>query len=159
MIKSEVGKGTTIIINLDQKIAENEETEISKKLETYEQTLYGDKRILLIDDDTEEIDYITEKLEKQEAKVSYSLYERDCVEKIKAKLKYDLIILDDTLGTSSALNVLNELKQIKGFKTPVVVMIDDNKEKIKLHYLKDGFQDCISKSKLDSELERVMKRF
>ncbi len=52
-----------------------------------------------------------------------------------------------------------ELKKIKDFKTPVVVMINDNKEKIKLQYLKDGFADCIMKSKLESEIDRVMKRF
>lgn len=38
-------------------------------------------------------------------------------------------------------------------------MINDNKEGIKLHYLKDGFADCIMKSKLDSEIKRIMKRF
>ena len=34
----------------------------------------------------------------------------------------------------------------------------DNKEFIKLHYLKDGFADVIMKSKLTSELERVLKK-
>ena len=67
--------------------------------------------------------------------------------------------MDDELGETSALEVLKELQQIKNFKTPVVVMINDNKEGIKLHYLKDGFADTISKSKLESEIDRIMKRF
>ena len=38
-------------------------------------------------------------------------------------------------------------------------MINDNKEGIKLQYLKDGFTDTISKSKLDTEINRIIKRF
>ncbi len=159
LVKSEENVGTTVIITLDQKIVENEETELSKKLESYEQTLYGDKRILVIDDDERELAQITSLLEADEAIVSSSVYERDCIEKARAKVKYDLIIIDDEMPNYSALAVLQELQKIKGFKTPVVVMINDNKEGIKLHYLKDGFADCVMKSKLDSEIKRIMKRF
>lgn len=159
MIKSEPGEGTTITIVLDQKIVESDKTEISKKIDSYEQTLYGDKRILVIDDDERELAQITSMLEEDEAIVSSSVYERDCIEKARAKVKYDLIILDDEMPNYSALAILQELQKIKGFKTPVVVMINDNKEGIKLHYLKDGFADCIMKSKLDSEIKRIMKRF
>ena len=38
-------------------------------------------------------------------------------------------------------------------------MINDNKEGIKLQYLKDGFADTISKSKLEIEINRIIKRF
>ena len=79
--------------------------------------------------------------------------------KIKLKEKYDYIIIDDVLPNSSALAVLEELKKVKDFKTPIIVMLNDNKEGIKLHYLKDGFADYIIKSKLDTELARIMKRF
>ena len=65
----------------------------------------------------------------------------------------------DETSTYSALDVLNELKKNKKFHTPVVIMIDDNKEFIKLHYLKDGFAECIMKSKLESEIDRIMKLF
>ena len=159
MIKSELGVGTTVTITLDQKIVETEETELTKKLESYEQTLYGNKKVLVVDDDEKELAGIVSQLEKQDVIVSSSVYGRDCIEKIRSRLKYDLIILDDELPNSSALGILQELQKIKGFKTPVVVMINDNKEGIKLHYMKDGFADCISKSKLDSEINRILKRF
>ena len=91
--------------------------------------------------------------------VNNTFYGRDCIEKISSKQKYDYIIIDDVLPNSSALAVLEELKKVKDFKIPVIVMLDDNKEGIKLHYLKDGFADYIIKSKLDTELARIMKRF
>lgn len=159
MIKSEEAKGTTITITLDQKIVETKETELSKKLENYEQAIYGDKKVLLIDDDEEELAKIKASLQKEDIEVSTSMFGRDAVERVIAKNKYDLIILDDELSDINALNILEELQKIKHFKTPVVVMINDNKEGIKLQYLKDGFTDTISKSKLDTEINRIIKRF
>lgn len=159
MVKSEINQGTTFTVVLDQKVVETEETELSKKLESYEQTIYGNKKVLIVDDDDKELREIVKQLEGEDIVVSSSIFGRDCIEKARAKVKYDLIILDDEMPNYSALAILQELQKIKGFKTPVVVMINDNKEGIKLHYLKDGFADCIMKSKLDSEIKRIMKRF
>lgn len=159
MIKSEQNVGTTVTIILEQKVVETSETEISKKLENYEQSLYGEKQVLIVDDDEIELEKIEKQISSDGIMVSSTVYGRDAIEKIRSKLKYDLIILDDDLGQTSALEVLKELQKEKNFKTPVVVMINDNKEKIKLHYLQDGFADTISKSKLESEIDRVMKRF
>ena len=159
MVKSEEKVGTTVSIVLEQKIVESKETEISKKLESYEQSLYRNKKVMVVDDDAKELAQITTWLENHDAEVSGSLFGRDAIEKIASNIKYDLIILDDETSTYSALDVLKELKKNKKFNTPVVVMINDNKEFIKLHYLQDGFADCIMKSKLESEINRIMKRF
>ena len=159
MVKSEDKVGTSINIVLEQKIVESNETEISKKLEIYEQSLYRNKKIMVVDDDAKELAKITTFLENHDAEVSGSLFGRDVIEKIASNMKFDLIILDDETSTYSALDVLNELKKNKKFHIPVVVMIDDNKEFIKLHYLQDGFAECIMKSKLESEIDRIMKLF
>ena len=159
MVKSDENVGTTVNIVLEQKIVESKETEISKKLESYEQSLYRNKRVMVVDDDAKELAKVTNFLENHDAEVSGSLFGRDIIEKIASNIKYDLIILDDETSTYSALDVLKELKKNKKFHTPVVVMIDDNKEFIKLHYLQDGFAECIMKSKLESEIDRIMKLF
>lgn len=159
MVKSDENAGTTITVILEQKVVESKETEISKKLESYEQTLYSNKRVMVVDDDAKELAKITTFLENHDAEVSGSLFGRDCIDKIASNIKYDLILLDDETSTYSALDVLKELKKNKKFNIPVVVMINDNKEFIKLHYLQDGFADCIMKSKLESEINRIMKRF
>ena len=159
MVKSELEGGTTVNIVLEQKIVESKETEISEKLESYEQSLYHNKRVMVVDDDAKELTQITTWLEDHDAEVSGSLFGRDIIEKIASNVKFDLIILDDETSTYSALEVLKELKKNKKFNIPVVVMIDDNKEFIRLHYLQDGFADCIMKSKLESEIDRIMKRF
>ena len=158
MIKSDEGKGTTVVITLDQKIVETKETEITKRLENYEQTLQNTKKILLIDDDEQELKKIVNLLAKENVDITSSMIGRDAIERIRNKNKYDLIILDDELTDITALAILQELKKINNFKIPVMVMINDNKETIKLEYLKDGFIDTISKSKLDTEIKRIIKR-
>ena len=114
---------------------------------------------MVVDDDAKELTKITSELEKSGANVSSSLFGRDIIEKVSNNQKFDLIILDDETSTYSGLEVLKELKKNHKFNTPVVIMIDDRKEFIKLEYLKDGFSDVILKSKLKSELERIMERF
>ena len=159
MIKSDEGKGTTVTVILDQKIVETRETELTKRLENYEQTLQNSKKVLLIDDDEEELEKISKQLEKESIEVTASMIGRDAIEKIRNKNKYDFIILDDELTGITAITILKELRTFKNFNTPVVVMINENKEGIRLAYLKDGFADIVSKSKLDSEIERILKRF
>lgn len=151
-------KGTTVSIIIDQKIVENAETEISKKLDLYEESLHLNKKIIIVDEDIKELTRISHYLEDKGNIVSSSLYANDVIEKINKKYKYDLIILDDETTSYSAYDVLKELKKIEKFNTPVVIMLDDNKDFIKLHYLKDGFADVIMKSKLTDELERVIKK-
>ena len=159
MIKSNEESGSTVSITIDQKIVESKDKEISKKLELYEESLQRNKKIMVVDDDTKELAAITNYLEENQMIVSGSLYARDAIEKIESSHKFDLIILDDETNTYSAYETLKELKKTGKFNTPVVIMIDDNKEFIKLHYLKDGFADVIMKSKLKKELDRVLKRF
>lgn len=159
IVKSGEGKGTEVSITFDQKIVKIKNSEVSKKLDLYEQSLYSNKRIMVVDDDAKELSKITTYLEKSDAIVSGSLFGRDVINKISSKQKYDLIILDDETDTISAYEVLKELKKNLKFNIPVVIMIDDNKEFIKLHFLKDGFADVIMKSKLNSELDRILKRF
>lgn len=159
IVKSGEGKGTEVSITIDQKIVKLKDNEISKKIDLYEQSLYSNKRIMVVDDDAKELSKITTYLEKSDAIVSGSLFGRDVIDKLSSKHNYDLIILDDETDTASAYEVLMELKKNPKFNIPVVIMIDDNKEFIKLHFLKDGFADVIMKSKLNSELDRILKRF
>jgi len=159
MIKSDEDSGTTVSITIDQKIVKTKDEDLQKKLEIYEESLYKNKKIMVVDDDAKELSEIVSFLEKNDAIVHSSLFGKDIIEKISNKHRYDLIILDDETNTGSALSTLQELKKNEKFNIPVVVMLNDNKEFIKLHYLKDGFADTISKSKLKEELERILKRF
>lgn len=159
VVKSELDKGTTVSITIDQKIVKAENDEVLKKLDLYEESLHSNRKVMVVDDDAKELSKITNFLEKHDVSVSGSLFGRDLINKISSKHKFDFIILDDETSTISAYEILKELKMNKKFNIPVIVMIDDQKEFIKLHFLKDGFADVIMKSKLETELARILKRF
>lgn len=159
MVRNADNQGTVVSITIDQKIVETNATKISKKLDLYEQSLQKNKKIIVVDDDPKELSYITSYLEKKDLSVNSSLFGEDVIERISNFHKFDLIILDDETNTYSAYEILKELKKNEKFNTPVVIMIDDNKEFIKLHFLQDGFADVIMKSKIKSELDRIIKRF
>jgi len=160
MLKSEDKKGTTVNIVLDQKIYEpdSKNKDAIKKLAIYESTLNKGNNIMVVDDDVKELSYIKKYLENKGMIVSSSLYGNDVIEKLEENYNFDLIILDDETNTYSALNILEELKKFDNFNIPVVVMINDNKETIRKHYLKDGFTDVIRKSNLKEELDRILNR-
>ena len=59
IVKSEEGKGTEVSVTIDQKIVKIKDNEVSKKLDLYEQSLYSNKRIMVVDDDAKELSKIT----------------------------------------------------------------------------------------------------
>ena len=51
------------------------------------------------------------------------------------------------------------MKKVKGFDMPVIIMLKEDKEHIKNHYIEDGFNDCILISNIDSELNRIIEKY
>lgn len=68
------------------------------------------------------------------------MYGNDCIDRIKQGQKYDLILLEDEMQPITGINTLQELKLIKKFNTPVIVMLDKNKEAIKHHYIEEDLK-------------------
>ena len=87
------------------------------------------------------------------------MYGADCVEKIKLKQKYDLIILDDDMQPDTGLATLQELQKISKFKIPVIVTLEKNKEQIKEHYIEEGFKDYLLKYELETETKRISEKY
>ena len=153
IIKSEENVGSEFIIMLEQKI----KTQVNDSLEKYNNISLGKKRILIVDDKQKDLDIITNYLKKYDIETIKSMYGDDCVDRINNNQNFDLILIEDEMKPESAINVLQELKKINHFKTPVVVMLDKNKEGIKEHYINDGFNDYLLKDSFLEELDRVIK--
>ena len=54
-IKSEENKGSTFTIIIDQKCDIKEKTDVMKDIEKYSSDVFGRKRVLVVDDDKEEL--------------------------------------------------------------------------------------------------------
>ena len=153
-IRSEVGKGTSITITLDQYIIEGEDEKKSKRIEEYIKDKNSLGKILLVDDNEKEISKIKKYLNKKGYDVSLVMYGEEVIKRIKVKEKYDYIIIDDELETMSGISLLKELNKEK-YKSKKIVILNKDKLFISDHYIEDGFNDYIDRENLIKELDRL----
>ena len=144
-LKSEDKKGSEVKFVLDQKI----ENPIKFNLNS-------NNEILVASNNLELTNKIAKILENKDYIVDNSIYANDIFDKIKSGEKYKYIIIDDSIE-ERALPILNKLKSINGFKTPVIVILNDDTSFIKKHFLEDGFSDYILKSSMKEDIERIFK--
>ena len=156
-IKSEENKGSTFTIVIDQKCDIKEKTDIMKDIEKYSSDVFGRKRVLIVDDDKEELFKISDILSKYNVDINTTMSGEDCIYKIKSGEIYNLIIIDDELKNESALGTLQELKKNKKFNSKVIVMLGDEKKYLKGHYIEDGFTDVIIKENIKDELKEKIE--
>ena len=156
MIKSEIGKGTEVLLTFDQRVYHDKENSI---LNQYENSINNYKKVLIVSQD----DRLVKKLKRkcQESNISYTtlLYGGDAVDRIKAGKKYDYILILDEMKEMSGLKTYQEMCKVEGFKTSVIVMLKEDKEHIKEHYLEDGFSDYLLLSDFDKEIERIINKY
>ena len=144
-LKSEDKKGSEVKFVLDQKI----ENPIKFNLNS-------NNEILVASNNLELTNKIAKILENKDYIVDNSIYANDIFDKIKSGENYKYIIIDDSIE-ERALPILNKLKSINGFKTPVIVILNDDTSFIKKHFLEDGFSDYILKSSMKEDIERIFK--
>ena len=153
--KSSKNKGTEVIITIDQSIVMNEEESFNNKVESYIRTRSNRKKVLLVDDEENEIRRIRNNLTNKGYEVVISMYGEDCIERIRNKEKFDVIIIDDEMSSMNGINVLENIVKLKN-KSKKIVLLNDDKLFIAKHYLKDGFDDYMKKSDIIKELNEKM---
>lgn len=157
-ITSEEGKGTIFVIVIDQKIVSDTNTNSLKDAKKYTKSVKSKKRFLIADD-TQYLEKMERLVSKYNVDVITTLVGRDVLDKINSGDNYDLIILRDNMKPDSAYNILKSLKEDKKFNTPVIVVIEKNKEFIKEHFIEDGFSDCIILENIESDIKRICDKY
>lgn len=159
IIKSEEGIGSEFIITIEQRIEKENNNIEEKQIREYSKSLFGKKSILIVTDKKDLLISITDVLKKYNIDIYNSMYGNDCIDKIKDGNYYDLIILDDEMQQKTGINTLQELREIHKFRIPVVILLDKNKDSIKEHYIKDGFNDYVLLDNLSKEVDKVLKKY
>ncbi len=156
-VRSEENKGSTFTIVIDQKCNTKQETELMKSAMKYSSDIFGKKRVLIVDDDKEELFKISNILSKYNVDINTTLSGKDCILRVQAGEIYNLIIIDDELKNETALGTLEELTKIKKFNFKVIVLLSKDKEHLKKYYITDGFTDVILKENLTDDIDAKMK--
>ena len=156
-VRSEENKGSTFTIVIDQRCNTKQETELMKSAMKYSSDIFGKKRVLIVDDDKEELFKISNILSKYNVDINTTLSGKDCILRVQTGEIYNLIIIDDELKNETALGTLEELTKIKKFNSKVIVLLSKDKEHLKKYYIKDGFTDIILKENLTDDIDAKMK--
>ena len=154
IVNSELGKGSKFTVVLDQQIAEERKTQTDIAIEK----LSSNKRILVVDDEEESLKQIAKILNKYDVNVDTVLWGQDCLEKIRKKQKYDLILLDEDMPRLNGIKTFEKLKLEEKFNIPVIIMITEQHLQYKDRYTYNGFSGCIVKPVKKNDLSKILKK-
>ncbi len=156
MIRSDENKGTEVSLIIDQKIALEK---VDEKISIYENLNKTTKNVIVVNQDKSIEEILKLKLKENNITTSYLLSGDALIDKIKSGREYDYIIVGDELKGINGINILRKLNQIEGFKTPVIIILDKNKENLANHYLKEGFDNYILPSNFEEDLNKVISKY
>ena len=147
---------TEVILTIDQRVYHEKDKSI---LTQYESAITNYRKVLIVSQNKNVLSIIKKKLTDNNITYSSLYYGADAIDRLKSGKKFDFIIVDDEMKEMSGFMTMKGMKKINGFKTPIIVILDEDKEHIKEHYLEDGFKDYILISNLDSDLNRIIEKY
>lgn len=152
-IKSEEKKGSTFTIVLDQKMKINKD-------EYYNEYIFNKKKVIVVSDKLQTLKDINMLENKYDIELLTTMHSNDLIQRVKDKESFDLIILEDEMKPLSGYGVFKELTKTKeDFNVPIVIMIAEDKEPIKKHYIEDGFSNYIRKQNLEDDFDKIIKKY
>ena len=150
-VRSERGRGSEFTIIVDQKI-KTEENKIKDIVDEYK-NLNNKKKIMIVtDNDADKTSFI--KKIGDDVNLVFAMSGQECLEKIRNKEDFDLIIIKEKMDKLDALKTIAKLDAIKGFSTKVIIMADsvETSKKLNMH----GY-DTILNNISSRELKKIIK--
>lgn len=156
MVKSVKGEGSKFTVVIDQRIVEDQNNKTLEDFERYKKIQLDKLNVMIVDDEEKNLEVLSKKLSSDRVNIVTVNGGQLCLEKIRNKEKYDLILIDDVLNKLSAGDTERKLKQIKDFNTPVVVISDSDDPVTKSMYLQTGFNGIITKPIKKKDFEKLV---
>ena len=142
-VNSELGSGSKFTIVIDQVIKEEVKTMIEETVDQYEEMLEKKKKILLVISSQD----LNKKINLYLKKQSYDIIEvtggQHCLERLRNKEKYNIILMEENLEKLSSEDTLIKIKDTPGYKIPVVLISNNKGFGAKEMYQEKGFKDVI----------------
>lgn len=160
-VQSTYQKGSKFTLMIPQRIVNNPNVKIDNKKELTEDEIhdFNEKTILIVDDNKLNLKVANKILESYNVNVITCESGFECIEAVKTFNNIDLILMDDMMPKMSGVETLKKLQDMDGFKIPTVALTANAISGMKEKYLKDGFDDYLSKPIERPELNRVLNKF
>lgn len=145
--------GNVIKVILDQRMEEHEEV-----IDKYS-NIFNNKKVLVVDDILATYKIIEKLLKDSDIELFGVLSGRECLDKIRNKEKFDLILLDEDLHYMSGDEVVKKLHSIRNFDIPVVLLTKDSNVEYDNSYKENGFDDYLLKPINKNKLNEVLNKY
>ena len=158
VVQSKYGEGSKFTVYLNQKIVELYNKEEEKKEDSTLASYHG-SHVLVVDDNDLNLKIIDKLLKKYNIMTTLVASGQNCLDLINDHEYFDLILMDDMMPEMNGKETFAKLKEIEGFKTPVVALTANALSGMKEQYLKLGFNDYLAKPINKDELDEVLKKY
>ena len=162
-VQSTFGSGSLFMVQIPQKISKLNipaEESALKKVEPVSD--YGQKRILLVDDNKLNIKVAKKALEPFHFDIIECTNGVEALEAVEKTGPFDLILLDIMMPVMGGEETIKKLQENKEFNTPVLALTADAVEGAEEKYLSLGFTDYLAKpfnkSGLKEKLDKVWRK-
>ena len=161
LVKSTYGEGSTFTIFLEQEISKKtiDEIEQTEDVGVIKPFNARGQKVLVVDDNKINLKVAEKLLAEYNLTVDLIDSGRECINRVLSGSKYDLILLDIMMPKMKGPEVLQNLKNIMGFNTPVVALTADIISGMEEKYISQGFDDCMPKPIVEEELYYMLKKF
>ena len=158
VVQSKYGEGSKFTVYLNQRIIELYGKEEEKKEEGTLASYHG-SHVLVVDDNDLNLKIIDKLLKKYNIMTTLVASGKNCLDLINDHEYFDLILMDDMMPEMNGKETFAKLKEIDGFKTPVIALTANALSGMKEQYLKLGFNDYLAKPINKEELDEVLKKY
>lgn len=159
IVQSKYGEGSKFTVYLSQQIVKLHGNREIKNTKDEEQIKFNGSKVLVVDDNELNLKVIDKILKKFEIHTVLVDSGFESIKLIKANNKFDLILMDDMMPNMRGPEVLKVLKQIDGFNTPVIALTANALAGMRENYIKEGFNDYLSKPLEKEELTKILKTY
>ena len=159
VVQSVYGKGSKFTVAIDQKIVATKATTTEEIKEEVQSINLNGKKILVVDDNKVNLKVAERLLRSYNVEVETVDNGFDCIEKIKNKEHYDLILMDDMMPKMSGTETFHKLQEIPDFHIPVIALTANAISGMREKYLNEGFNDYLAKPIQKAELNQVLSKY
>ena len=164
-VQSEYGQGSTFTATLIQKVVDDTPIgnytehlmKAQEQLEAYRPRLIAPAaHVLIVDDNEMNLEVISGLLRETKIDVTAVTSGAECLAKLKDH-RYDVIMLDQMMPGMSGLQTLTKIKEEHlADSVPIIALTADAIVGARDSYIKEGFDDYLSKPVMYAELEAVL---
>ena len=158
-------RGTKFYIDIEQKVIDfNSIGEITEPIKSdngaYNYLDCSSYSVLIVDDNKLNIKVASRLLEAYKFKIDTATGGKECVYKVKEGNHYDMIFLDHMMPEIDGIKTLHILKKLEGYDIPPIVALTANAiTGMKEMYLKEGFDEYLSKPINVAELNKLINKY